>query len=189
MDDLVNTGWPVLMALSNKDFVGETLGVELTERLEGTLAATALAAAAGARMFRVHEVAATRRVLEMVASIQGHAPADAHGEGTCMTASELVAAISPLRAHWPPGPATSGCPTAAGPVRSWTVERTGSGEGRTNHLGGAARPQRGRHRRIGDREHLTAGRRAGRRADRAGLGLHRRHRDPGDRRRRPRRQP
>jgi dihydropteroate synthase len=52
-------------------FVGETLGVELTERLEGTLAATALAAAAGARMFRVHQVAATRRVLEMVASIQG----------------------------------------------------------------------------------------------------------------------
>ncbi|MGE2815583.1 dihydropteroate synthase [Mycobacterium heidelbergense] len=69
--DLVKTGWPVLLALSNKDFVGETLGVELTERLEGTLAATALAAAAGARMFRVHEVAATRRVLEMVASIQG----------------------------------------------------------------------------------------------------------------------
>jgi dihydropteroate synthase len=74
VDDLVKTGWPVLMALSNKDFVGETLGVELTERLEGTLAATALAAAAGARMFRVHEVAATRRVLEMVASIQGIRP-------------------------------------------------------------------------------------------------------------------
>ncbi|WCS21033.1 MULTISPECIES: dihydropteroate synthase [Mycobacterium ulcerans group] len=72
--DLVKTGWPVLMALSNKDFVGETLGVDLTERLEGTLAATALAAAAGARMFRVHEVAATRRVLEMVASIQGTRP-------------------------------------------------------------------------------------------------------------------
>lgn len=72
--DLVKTGWPVLMALSNKDFVGETLGVELTERLEGTLAATALAAAAGVRMFRVHEVVATRRVLEMVASIQGTRP-------------------------------------------------------------------------------------------------------------------
>ena len=74
VEDLVKTGWPLLMALSNKDFVGETLGVELTERLEGTLAATALAAAAGARMFRVHEVAATRRVLEMVASIQGTRP-------------------------------------------------------------------------------------------------------------------
>ncbi|OBJ55969.1 dihydropteroate synthase [Mycobacterium asiaticum] len=74
VDDLVKTGWPVLMALSNKDFVGETLGVDVTERLEGTLAATALAAAAGARMFRVHQVAATRRVLEMVASIQGMRP-------------------------------------------------------------------------------------------------------------------
>ncbi len=74
VEDLVNTGWPVLMALSNKDFVGETLGVVLTDRLEGTLAATALAAAAGAAMFRVHEVAPTRRVLEMVASIQGVRP-------------------------------------------------------------------------------------------------------------------
>ena len=69
--ELVNTGWPVLMALSNKDFVGETLGVGLTERLEGTLAATAIAAAEGAAMFRVHEVGPTRRVLEMVASIKG----------------------------------------------------------------------------------------------------------------------
>ncbi|WP_422750100.1 dihydropteroate synthase [Mycobacterium sp. WMMD1722] len=74
VEDLVKTGWPVLMALSNKDFVGETLGVGLTERLEGTLAATALAAAAGAAMFRVHEVGPTRRVLEMVASIQGSRP-------------------------------------------------------------------------------------------------------------------
>ncbi|MCK0173102.1 dihydropteroate synthase [Mycolicibacterium sp. F2034L] len=74
VEDLVNTGWPVLMALSNKDFVGETLGVGLTERLEGTLAATALSAAAGAAMFRVHEVGPTRRVLEMVASIQGTRP-------------------------------------------------------------------------------------------------------------------
>ena len=76
IDSLVNTGWPVLMALSNKDFVGETLGVGLAERLEGTLAATALTAAQGARMFRVHEVAATRRVVDMVAAIAGtRAPA------------------------------------------------------------------------------------------------------------------
>ena len=74
VEDLVKTGWPVLMALSNKDFVGETLGVDLNERLEGTLAATALAAANGAAMFRVHEVGSTRRVLEMVASIQGARP-------------------------------------------------------------------------------------------------------------------
>ncbi|MCX5043767.1 dihydropteroate synthase [Aldersonia sp. NBC_00410] len=71
VDVLVNTGWPVLMALSNKDFIGETLGVALDERLEGTLAATAMAAAGGARVFRVHEVAQTRRVVDMVAAIIG----------------------------------------------------------------------------------------------------------------------
>jgi dihydropteroate synthase len=74
LDELVATGWPVLMALSNKDFVGETLGVALHERLEGTLAATALAAAAGARVFRAHEVAATRRTVDMVAAITGARP-------------------------------------------------------------------------------------------------------------------
>ncbi|MGE3287998.1 MAG: dihydropteroate synthase [Pseudonocardia sp.] len=70
-DELVSTGWPVLMALSNKDFIGETLGAGLTERLEGTLAATAIAAGAGARIFRAHEVGATRRAVDMVAAIVG----------------------------------------------------------------------------------------------------------------------
>ncbi|AVM01304.1 dihydropteroate synthase [Gordonia iterans] len=74
LDELTGTGWPVLMALSNKDFIGETLGVELHERVAGTLAATALAAATGARVFRVHEVADTRRVVDMVASIAGTRP-------------------------------------------------------------------------------------------------------------------
>ncbi|WP_167108390.1 dihydropteroate synthase [Amycolatopsis granulosa] len=73
-DALTATGWPVLMALSNKDFVGETLGAGITERLDGTLAATALAARDGAQVFRVHEVQQTRRVLEMVATIAGERP-------------------------------------------------------------------------------------------------------------------
>ena len=75
-DELVATGRPVLMALSNKDFIGETLGVGLDDRVEGTLAATALAAAAGVRVFRAHQVLATRRTVEMVAAILGtRAPA------------------------------------------------------------------------------------------------------------------
>jgi dihydropteroate synthase len=74
LDELVATGWPVLMALSNKDFVGETLGAELTDRVDGTLAATAIAAAAGARVFRAHEVRRTRHVVDMAASIAGTRP-------------------------------------------------------------------------------------------------------------------
>lgn len=73
-DELVASGWPVLMALSRKDFVGETLELPAGERLFGTLAATALAAAAGAAVFRAHDVAATRQVLEMTASIVGERP-------------------------------------------------------------------------------------------------------------------
>ena len=72
--ELAATGWPVLMALSRKDFVGETLNLPPADRLEGTLAATALAAAAGCAVFRTHDVVATRRVLEMTASITGSRP-------------------------------------------------------------------------------------------------------------------
>jgi dihydropteroate synthase len=74
LGELVATGWPVLVALSNKDFVGETLDVALEERLTGTLAATAVSAWLGARVFRVHDVAATRQTLDMIASIRGDRP-------------------------------------------------------------------------------------------------------------------
>ncbi|HWC33785.1 MAG TPA: dihydropteroate synthase [Mycobacteriales bacterium] len=70
-DVLVATGWPVLMAMSRKDFVGEVLDLPPDDRLEGTLAATAIAAWLGARMFRTHDVVATRRVLTTVAAIRG----------------------------------------------------------------------------------------------------------------------
>ena len=69
--ELVATGWPVLMALSNKDFVGETLDLPVDQRLEGTLAATAIAAWQGAAVFRAHQVRPTRRVVEMAAAIRG----------------------------------------------------------------------------------------------------------------------
>ena len=74
LDEMVATGWPVLVSLSNKDFVGETLDRPVGERLLGTLAATAVSAWHGAQVYRVHEVAETRQVLEMVASIAGHRP-------------------------------------------------------------------------------------------------------------------
>jgi dihydropteroate synthase len=74
LGELVATGWPVLVALSNKDFVGETLDLPVPERLSGTLAATAVSAWLGARVFRAHQVRPTRQVLDMVASIKGDRP-------------------------------------------------------------------------------------------------------------------
>ncbi|WP_423833872.1 dihydropteroate synthase [Streptomyces manipurensis] len=74
LEEMTATGWPVLVSLSNKDFVGETLDKPVKERLLGTLATTAVSAWLGAQVYRVHEVAETRQVLEMVRSIQGHRP-------------------------------------------------------------------------------------------------------------------
>ncbi len=71
LDELVATCWPVLVSLSNKDFVGEALGRGVDERLAGTLAATSVCAWLGARAFRAHNVAETRQVLDMVAIIRG----------------------------------------------------------------------------------------------------------------------
>ncbi|MCW2765605.1 MAG: Dihydropteroate synthase [Nocardioides sp.] len=74
LGELVDTGWPVLVSLSNKDFVGETLDLPVGSRLAGTLAATAVCALAGARIYRVHEVVETRQVVDMVWTIAGRRP-------------------------------------------------------------------------------------------------------------------
>ena len=74
LGEMTATGWPVLVSLSNKDFVGETLDLPVGERLTGTLAATAVCALAGARIYRVHEVVETRQVVDMVWSIAGRRP-------------------------------------------------------------------------------------------------------------------
>ncbi|MER6975077.1 dihydropteroate synthase [Nocardioides sp. NPDC000445] len=71
LGEMVATGWPVLVSLSNKDFVGETLDLPVGERLLGTLAATSVCALAGARIYRVHQVPETRQTVDMVWTIAG----------------------------------------------------------------------------------------------------------------------
>ncbi len=70
LDELTGTGWPVLVAVSNKDFIGETLDLGIRERAEGTIAALAISAWLGARAFRVHDVPAARRALAAVAGLR-----------------------------------------------------------------------------------------------------------------------
>jgi dihydropteroate synthase len=70
LDELVATGWPVLVAVSHKHFIGEVLDLPPDQRSEGTLAALAVSAWLGARVFRVHDVAGTKKALTMVAAIR-----------------------------------------------------------------------------------------------------------------------
>jgi dihydropteroate synthase len=74
LPEMVASGWPVLVSLSNKDFVGETLDLPLEQRLIGTLATTAVSAWHGAQVFRAHNIGETRQVLDMVAAIRGDEP-------------------------------------------------------------------------------------------------------------------
>ncbi|MDI5973059.1 dihydropteroate synthase [Streptomyces sp. SL13] len=68
--EMTGTGWPVLVAVSNKDFIGETLDLPVERRLAGTLATLAVCAWEGARIFRVHQVAEARAVLDEVRALK-----------------------------------------------------------------------------------------------------------------------
>jgi dihydropteroate synthase len=73
LDELVATGWPVLVAVSNKDFIGETLDLPPGRRGNGTIAALSVSAWLGARVFRVHDVPAARQALDLIAVLRGSA--------------------------------------------------------------------------------------------------------------------
>ena len=64
-------GYPLLVALSNKDFIGETLNRAREDRLAGSLASAVWCAAQGARIVRVHNVAETVDAMRMFEAIQG----------------------------------------------------------------------------------------------------------------------
>jgi dihydropteroate synthase len=75
MDEMVATGWPVLVSLSNKDYAGETLGgLPPDQRLIGTLATTSVCAWLGVTVFRAHNIPETRQTLDTIASIRGNRP-------------------------------------------------------------------------------------------------------------------
>ena len=76
LDELVAIGYPLLAAVSNKDFIGETLDAVPGDRLIGTVAATVFAIVRGARIVRVHDVRATVDAVRMTEAMLGwRAPA------------------------------------------------------------------------------------------------------------------
>jgi dihydropteroate synthase len=61
---------PLLIGASRKSFIGSVLGLPVTDRLEGSLAAAGVAAWQGAHVVRVHDVAETVRVVRVVDAIR-----------------------------------------------------------------------------------------------------------------------
>ena len=71
LPELAALGHPVLVALSNKDFVGETLDRPLADRVDGSLAATVFSILRGAHLVRVHEVQRTVDAVRMTEALLG----------------------------------------------------------------------------------------------------------------------
>jgi dihydropteroate synthase len=81
LPELREPGWPLLVAPSRKDVVGETLDLPVEERLEGTLAVVALCARERVDIVRVHDVAAAVRVVRMIEAVDGRRAPDAPVRG------------------------------------------------------------------------------------------------------------
>lgn len=74
LQELRALGLPLLLGASRKSFIGNVLTLPAPDRLEGTLATTALAAWTGVEIIRVHDVAANVRVAKMIAAIRAALP-------------------------------------------------------------------------------------------------------------------
>lgn len=71
LEEFSGMGYPLLVALSNKDFIGESLNRDRHERLAGSLSSAIWCATQGARIVRVHNVAETVDAIRMLEVIQG----------------------------------------------------------------------------------------------------------------------
>jgi dihydropteroate synthase len=70
LDALTGLGRPVLVGVSRKSFLGQLLDLPVDQRLEGGLAATAIAVFMGARIVRTHDVAATVRAVRVAGALR-----------------------------------------------------------------------------------------------------------------------
>ncbi len=72
LDELVSMGYPILMGVSRKSFIGKSLGLPVEERLAASIAAGVLAAWNGAKIVRVHDVKETVHAMGMVDRIRDY---------------------------------------------------------------------------------------------------------------------
>jgi dihydropteroate synthase len=68
-DRLAALGWPLFLSASNKRFLGDLVGTEVTDRREASHAAHALGIALGSRVLRAHDVKGARRTADVMAAV------------------------------------------------------------------------------------------------------------------------
>jgi dihydropteroate synthase len=71
LEEITTIGLPTLVAVSNKDFIGETLNRDRDQRLEGSLAVAVICIIKGARIVRMHDVPAAVAAVRMTEAVLG----------------------------------------------------------------------------------------------------------------------
>ena len=69
LDAFKALGCPLLLGTSRKSVIGNALGLPVDERLEGTLATTAMAVMSGWSFVRVHDIKENKRVIQMIEAV------------------------------------------------------------------------------------------------------------------------
>jgi dihydropteroate synthase len=69
--EVADLGLPVLAAVSNKDFIGEATGLPLSDRMPPSIAAATICVLNGARILRMHDIAATVAAARMIEAVMG----------------------------------------------------------------------------------------------------------------------
>ena len=69
LKDFKTLGKPILMGASRKDFIGKVLDAGVTDRMEGTMAVTAMSIMNGADIIRIHDVKENVRVARMTDAV------------------------------------------------------------------------------------------------------------------------
>lgn len=72
LDRIKALGYPVLLGVSRKSFIGHATGEPVEKRLAGSLAAAAVGVMNGAHIVRVHDVEETVQAMKVVDAIRGH---------------------------------------------------------------------------------------------------------------------
>jgi dihydropteroate synthase len=91
LSEITGLGFPTVAAVSNKDFIGETLAQDTDQRLAGSLAAAALCVLGGARIVRMHNVGPAVSAVRLTEAVLGwRAPAMLRHNLEPMPAPEAV---------------------------------------------------------------------------------------------------
>ena len=120
LSEIADLGLPMLAAVSNKDFVGEATGLPRPDRMPPSIAAATICVLSGARILRMHDVAAAVAAARMIEAVLGfRQPAYLPPQHDLRGEPETVSAVTTTVFAMEPCAAGTGALAGPGPSLGW----------------------------------------------------------------------